>query len=103
MPNINKMRRYIIPLILAMVIFTGCSNEFDPKIFCDNETVAKVYDCGDNIEIVSSLLGGGSSYYTKSGNKKFTCPIVAPDSMSKECKEIFDLKINSNYLCTEVC
>jgi hypothetical protein len=68
------------------------------KEYCDDENVAEVYICGDYIQVVSSLLGGGSTYY-KDG-EEIVCPMVGPDSMSEECRL---LTMGSNCVQQSVC
>jgi|GEM_PF-3337725 len=56
------------------------------KSFCGQENVANIYICGDHVKVVSSLDGGGSSFYKLGQYDGTRCPIVAPDSMSAECR-----------------
>jgi hypothetical protein len=70
---------------------------------CGQENVEKVYTCGEYIKVVSSLLGGGSTYYKVNPDSTLNethCPIVAPDSMSEECKQ---LMLGSNCVEKEIC
>ena len=74
------------------------------RIFCYDENeknVAAVHVCGDYIKVISTLVGGGSKYYkyTNKGTEEIHCPVVGPDSMSKECKELTFNKLE----CTEIC
>ena len=55
--------------------------------FCLRENVANVYDCGKFVRVDSSLLGGGASYYSENMSE-FSCPVVGPDYISQECKDI---------------
>ena len=57
--------------------------------FCNKTNVDTIYVCKNHIQVVSKLIGGGSTYYTlKDGvlDKGVQCPIVSPDAMSEECK-----------------
>ena len=68
------------------------------KEYCDDDNVAEVYICGDYIQVVSSLIGGGSTYY-KDG-EEIVCPMVGPDAMSEECRM---LTMGSNCVQQPVC
>jgi hypothetical protein len=59
--------------------------EEQARSFCGKENVANIYVCGGYVRVVSSLLGGGSTFY-KDGQKVVQCPIVAPDYESDQCK-----------------
>ncbi|MFA5049391.1 MAG: hypothetical protein WC501_00120 [Candidatus Micrarchaeia archaeon] len=59
----------------------------EAESFCGNENVAAVYVCGPYIRVVSSLIGGGSTFY-ENGKIIAQCPVVGPDSMSEECKTL---------------
>jgi putative hemolysin len=59
--------------------------------FCNTENLAGIYVCGDYVKVVSSLLGGGSTYYKLSNGRWATgiqCPVIGPDSMTEECKTL---------------
>ncbi len=56
------------------------------KKFCTEEDVESVYVCGDHFKVISSLLGGGTTIYKQNGSE-LRCPLVAPDSMSEECRQ----------------
>ena len=73
------------------------------KEFCDNENVGSVNVCGSYIEVNSELLGGGAKYYDFNGTQQFTCPVVGPDSMSKNCKAIFEAKLAETFNCEKIC
>lgn len=66
--------------------------ESKAKEFCGKENVDSVYTCAEHIRVVSSLLGGGSTFYkldpTGSLIKEAQCPVVAPDAMSEECRQL---------------
>lgn len=70
------------------------------KTYCSQENVSTVYISEDKIKIVSSLLGGGSTYLSVDGSPSFTCPVVSLDSMSEECKAIANID-SKNWI--EVC
>ena len=53
--------------------------------FCGQENVDKVYTCGPFVRVVSKLIGGGSTFY-QDGKQVAQCPLVAPDSMSDQCR-----------------
>ena len=59
----------------------------EEESFCLRENVAKVYDCGKYVRVDSRLLGGGASYYSENMSE-FSCPVVGPDYISQECKDI---------------
>lgn len=72
--------------------------KLNSEVYCNQEGVGSVQVCGNYIKVVSSLLGGGSTYHTP-WNQKITCPVVAPDSVSDNCQEILDM----NLVCTTIC
>ncbi|PIN77365.1 hypothetical protein COV15_02250 [Candidatus Woesearchaeota archaeon CG10_big_fil_rev_8_21_14_0_10_34_12] len=67
-----------------------------PESFCERENVEKVYKCGEYVRVVSSLLGGGSTYY-EDNMTEIKCPVVAPDYISEQCRVI------ENINCNEIC
>jgi len=93
------MKKLIIPifLITAIAVLSSCNGNSSPDAqkYCDGEH--DIYICGTNIKAVSILPGAGSTYY-KSDGTDFNCPVIAPDSMSAECKELL---FDDN--CIEVC
>ena len=98
----------LIALIGAIFVLSGCIQEsaleLKAKEFCSEENVAAVFVCGDShIRVVSSLAGAGSMYY-KVGQFNaletgIQCPLVAPDSMSSECKELFESTCIEKQVC----
>jgi len=70
------------------------------RTFCNTTNVAKVYVCGNNIRTVSSLMGGGSTFYDENGTKIVQCPLVAPDSMSSQCRLLL---LGNNCVEKEIC
>ena len=96
---------FIIALILAisfLYLAGSKSLESKAKDFCGKENIATARVCDGYVEVVSSLLGGGSTYYRSDGTT-ITCPVVGPDSMSPECRKIFEAKLNSSMVCKDVC
>lgn len=73
--------------------------EVQAQQFCGNATIAKVYTCGEYVRTVSKLLGGGSTFY-KDGQLVAHCPIVAPDYMSDQCKQLL---LGNNCVEKEIC
>lgn len=61
------------------------SLEDSARSFCNDENVAAIYTCGPYVRVVSSLLGGGSTFY-KDGEEVARCPLVAPDAESGQCR-----------------
>jgi hypothetical protein len=74
------------------------TTEEQAKDFCGQANVAMVYVCGNYFGVVSSLLGGGTTFY-KDGNQ-VQCPVVGPDAMSEECKL---LELGSNCAQIDIC
>ncbi|MBN2454483.1 hypothetical protein JXB11_02970 [Candidatus Woesearchaeota archaeon] len=66
--------------------------------FCEDENVDSVYICGERIHVVSSLLGGGSTYYLADGSQ-VSCPVVGPDYISEECKQIMAEECEEEQVC----
>jgi len=105
------MNKLIILLGIAipLLALSGCFQttmladafEAQAKTLCEQETVDSVYSCGDHYRVVSSLMGGGSSYYKIVNNslEVVNCPLVAPDSMSEECKELFASECEEKKIC----
>ncbi|MBW3003760.1 hypothetical protein KY337_04295 [Candidatus Woesearchaeota archaeon] len=65
---------------------------FNEQICLEGE---KRYECGDYVKVVSALEGAGSKFYN--GSEEISCPVVAPDSLSQECKNLLALE------CKEIC
>ncbi len=57
------------------------------EAYCGKSDVAAVFTAGDTIKVVGSLLGAGATYYRADGSE-LRCPVVGPDAMSAECKDI---------------
>lgn len=87
-----------------------CPLPFDEMVaaqaqsFCSRENVASVYTCGDYVKVVSSLIGGGSTFYKVNPNAVvddgIQCPVVSPDYMSDACKLLI---MGNNCIETQVC
>lgn len=62
--------------------------ESKARELCGRENVAEVDICGDYVKVVSSLMGGGSTFYEFDfGNlvDETKCPVVGPDYVSEKC------------------
>ncbi|MDD5317548.1 MAG: hypothetical protein PHF51_02325 [Candidatus ainarchaeum sp.] len=66
--------------------------------YCGGENVGAVYVCGDYFRVVSTMPGAGSTIYRNGST--ISCPLVAPDSMSEECRMYV---LGSNCAETDVC
>lgn len=68
---------------------------------CSDENISMVYECGDYYGVVSSLDGGGTTFYLANGTS-FSCPVVAPDSMSDNCRQyVMGSNCAEINLCTD--
>ncbi|MFH1222044.1 MAG: hypothetical protein V1492_03085 [Candidatus Micrarchaeota archaeon] len=79
---------------------TGSSLEPEARTYCGKQNVDSVYVCGPFIRVVSSLLGGGSTFYDSNNTKITQCPVVGPDSMSEQCKQLL---LGNNCAEQKVC
>ena len=70
------------------------------RAFCGKENIDSVYICGGNVRTMSKLIGGGSTFYDAAGAEVATCPVVAPDSMSQQCRM---LQLGNNCVESKVC
>lgn len=63
---------------------------FQAQQYCSQENVAQVEisRSAGFVKVTSTLLGGGSAYYAENDITPLQCPVVAPDSMSDECKAL---------------
>jgi hypothetical protein len=103
----KKLSIFIIILILLATGFcfyitsqSGITKR--AQTFCDLPDVVEVRINNNNeIEVVSKLLGGGTTYYSALGQKLEDCPIVAPDSQSEVCKARFDDESLAKVVCTK--
>ena len=66
----------------------------EAKKYCGDKDV---YVCGESIKVVSMVPGAGAIYYKADGTE-LQCPVVAPDSMSEECKQLL---LDDD--CEEIC
>jgi len=78
------------------------------KVLCDKQTdiiaeqscggkdVYSVEICGDFVKIISNLDGGGVKYISYD-NSELVCPVVAPNSISEDCKKLVQME------CRKVC
>lgn len=73
---------------------------YDAKAYCGKENIGAVYVCGEYIRTVSTLIGGGSTFYGANGTVVTTCPVLAPESMSAECRLLL---LGNNCVETQVC
>jgi len=62
------------------------------KQFIGAKDVDSVYVCGPYIKVVSKLVGAGVTYHSEDLRRKFTCPVIAPEHMSDECKQAMGMK-----------
>lgn len=70
------------------------------KAFCSLPDTAEArINENQEIEVVSKLLGGGTTYYSAFGNQLESCPIVAPDSQSEVCKARSDNESLRKIVC----
>lgn len=78
--------------------------EAHAETFCNQENLEGVYICGEYIKVTSSLLGGGSTFYSlkedNSLSEPIDCRVVGPDSMSEECNRLL---YESNCIELKVC
>lgn len=78
----NTLLAVILVIAVALTI-SGCIGE--GPVYCEDENVDAVYECGDgSTKVVSTLLGAGYTVYKPDGTS-FSCPVVAPEHMSDEC------------------
>jgi len=93
------MKNSVISIFLtvSIIFLAGCSTNLNSKAqtYCDGDH--DVYICSTSIKAVSIIPGAGATYYRADGTE-LNCPVVAPDSMSEECRELL---FDDN--CTEVC
>lgn len=58
--------------------------------YCSKENTASVEISRSSgfIKVVTTLLGGGATYYGETETTPLQCPVVAPESMSDDCKAL---------------
>ncbi|MFH1802289.1 MAG: hypothetical protein ABH864_02435 [archaeon] len=107
----NMIILFIVAILLVGTIIVYVKSLKKPietfedlaESFCDVPNVVSVSICnGQIIGVQSSLLGGGIEHHHRDGTT-FTCPVIAPDSMSANCKAIFNAQQNEEWNCIEVC
>ncbi|MEW6722161.1 MAG: hypothetical protein AB1324_02785 [Candidatus Micrarchaeota archaeon] len=91
----------LITLSSAAVIESGDNGaqfvEETAAAKCQEPDVQAVYKClGNVVRVVSSVPGGGSTFYKPEG-KVVECPVVAPSEMGAECLQM----MTPNYCPTE--
>ncbi len=73
------------------------------KQFCLQGTNEGAYICGDYIKVVSSLEGEGIRFVTIDEQgilaDSVECPVVAPDLMSEECRQLMELECGAKQEC----
>jgi len=87
--NVGDVTGFISPNICCV------PGEADPSSLCNAES--DVYVCEEYVKVVSYIPGAGATY-SKEGIE-VVCPLVAPDSVSDECKALEELVCGSN-LCS---
>ena len=71
--------------------------ELCPESFCETNNTVQI--CDNYVKVISPLVGSGATYYKEdlTGNRtEFTCPVVAPDAMTPECKQVFNMSCGEN-------
>jgi len=71
----------------------------EARKFCNTTNVAGVYTCGQYVRVVSSLIGGGSTFYMN-GSMVAQCPLVSPDYISAQCNLLL---FGNNCIEQQVC
>lgn len=61
------------------------------QTYCGKENTDSVYVSTSTIKVVGSLLGAGATYINANNNMLFSCPVVAPNYMTQECKDILNI------------
>ena len=69
----------------------------DEKVqqYCQQEDVSGVYVSKNYIKVVHSMSGEGITYYPMENNGGFSCPGIAVDQMSDQCRK---MSTNNNWL-----
>ncbi|OGD68356.1 hypothetical protein A2996_00390 [Candidatus Campbellbacteria bacterium RIFCSPLOWO2_01_FULL_34_15] len=65
------------------------------QTYCDKKNTASVYVSTSTIKVVGSLLGAGTTYINANDNTMFSCPVVAPNYVTQECKDIMNISEQS--------
>lgn len=100
---VSRLKRYdaLILIVLAIAVAGVLSWRIPlmmrapyekAKMYCDGEHVADVAYSPSTymIKVLSSLLGGGATYYPSKG-ESFSCSVVAPDGMTDACRAMGDV------------
>ena len=74
--------------------------EAKAQSYCGKENVDSVYVCGDYVKVVSSLMGGGSTFYPNGAGNPIVCPVISPEYMPADCGELLSGKYCND---TKVC
>jgi uncharacterized protein (UPF0333 family) len=119
----KKHNRNVLLIVLALVIILGVvvfvyksiwkepqellSEDYirsKAQVYCANkgEEDSNVNICGNYVAVVKSPLGAGITYYRTDG-ASFSCPVVGPDSMTPECKNIYEGILAKTFKCVNVC
>ena len=83
----------LLMVVVAVVLVVSGDNIRERAVsYCDGNNVASVeYSSSDSIiRVNSALLGGGGTYYSNDGSS-YTCPVVGPDSMTQDCREVLSI------------
>jgi hypothetical protein len=98
MNEVMVMKKAFMIMALAALLLVGaCStapSQSNLKDYCSDKSIGKVYDCGGYVKLEYNNLGGGITWL-KNGTE-IRCPVVGPDSMSAECKQL----MNNPPTCT---
>ncbi|MEK7612259.1 MAG: hypothetical protein AAB407_02880 [Patescibacteria group bacterium] len=92
------MQRTFIIALIALIIVVGLIVTFSKteaptentavlelaESFCGEPNIADVQVSRDVVRVVSTLTGGGSTFYYADGSE-LQCPTVAPEDISAEC------------------
>ncbi|MDD2934883.1 MAG: hypothetical protein PHX25_00215 [Candidatus Pacebacteria bacterium] len=65
------------------------------ETYCNKENTASVYVSTGTIKVVGSLLGAGATYINANNDTSFSCPVVAPEYITQECKDIMNISEQS--------
>jgi len=60
------------------------------KKYCNSAGVSEVYLSTNYIKVISGIPGQGPSYYPTDGRTPFICPVIAPDLITDDCKQILE-------------
>src|SRR3990167_5491821 len=79
----------LIVAVAIMLVVSGDNIRERAVSYCDGNNVASVeYSNSNSINRVNNaLLGWGGIYYSNDGSS-YSCPVVGPDSMTQDCREV---------------